>query len=86
MNIKQGGGGDGGAPIFSLDPAVLEPEYNYDFTHQTDDGTVYKRGERDYQRPLYKSSYKADGSPSPLSLLSVTYLITQSCLPNSLFQ
>ena len=37
--------------IFDLDPAVLDPQYNFDFTNLKDDGTKYQRGGRDYKRP-----------------------------------
>ena len=37
--------------IFALDPAVLDPQYNFDFTYLKDDGTKYQRGGRDYKRP-----------------------------------
>ena len=41
----------GGSNIFTLDPAVLDPPYNFDFTNIKDDGKVFKRGGRDYKRP-----------------------------------
>ena len=37
--------------IFALDPAVLDPQYNFDFTYLKDDGTKFQRGGRDYKRP-----------------------------------
>ena len=37
--------------IFDLDPAVLDPQYNFDFTNLKDDGTMYQRGGREYKRP-----------------------------------
>ena len=37
--------------IFDLDPAVLDPLYNFDFTNLVDDGTKYQRGGMDYKRP-----------------------------------
>ena len=37
--------------IFDLDPAVLDPPYNFDFTNLEDDGTKYQRGGMDYKRP-----------------------------------
>ena len=36
---------------FTLDPKTLDPGYNYDFTTETDDGRVYKRGDTVYKRP-----------------------------------
>ena len=32
----------GGEKIFTLDPDMWTPSYNYDFTNKTDDGSVYK--------------------------------------------
>ena len=29
----------------------MDPDYNYDFTHQKDDGSRFKRGDREYERP-----------------------------------
>ena len=37
--------------IFDLDPTVLDPVYDFDFTNLKDDGTKYQRGGRDYKRP-----------------------------------
>ena len=37
--------------IFALDPAVLDPQYNFDFTYLKDDGTKYQRGGREYKKP-----------------------------------
>ena len=34
-----------------LDPNLLSPKYNYDFTHVTDDGKEYERGGHTYERP-----------------------------------
>lgn len=36
---------------FKLDPTILDPHYNYDFTHMKDDIRVFHRGGRVYQRP-----------------------------------
>ena len=41
----------GGSPPLSLDKNMMDPRYNYDFTDETDDGTVYRRGDCTYQRP-----------------------------------
>ena len=41
----------GGAPIFTLGKDVLDPHYNFDFTDLEDDGSVFKRGDREYIRP-----------------------------------
>ena len=38
-------------PTYTLDPAVLDPPYNFDFTHVRGDGQVYKRGDWRYKRP-----------------------------------
>ena len=43
--------GGGGPAIFTLDTAVLDPPYNFDFTNLKDDGTKYQRGGREYKRP-----------------------------------
>ena len=41
----------GGGPDLQLDPAELDPRYNYDFTNQSDDGKTYMRGGKPYKRP-----------------------------------
>ena len=41
--------GDGS--VYTLDPGFLDPQYNCDFTHVTDAGQDFKRGEKTYQRP-----------------------------------
>ena len=41
----------GGGPALQLDPDELDPSFNYDFTHQVDDGKKYLRGAYEYQRP-----------------------------------
>ena len=43
--------GGGGSSLFSLDPLILDPPYNFDFTNLTDDGKSYKRGGYAYHRP-----------------------------------
>ena len=37
--------------ILVLDPDLLSPKYDYDFTHVTDDGKTYERGGHTYARP-----------------------------------
>ncbi|XP_038077324.1 uncharacterized protein LOC119745173 [Patiria miniata] len=37
--------------IFELDPSNLDPQYDYDFTDKSDDGSTYLRGGQVYQRP-----------------------------------
>ena len=37
--------------IFTHNQKDLDPGYNYEFTNQTDDGRVYKRGDTVYNRP-----------------------------------
>ena len=41
--------GDGS--VYTLEPGFLDPPYNCDFTHVTDAGQNFKRGEKTYQRP-----------------------------------
>ena len=41
----------GGGSAYTLDPGFLDPQYNYDFTHLTDAGQDFKRGEKTYVRP-----------------------------------
>jgi len=56
-------------PVFTLDPAVLDPDYNYDFTHVRGDGQIFKRGDWRYKRPYgwcrvalnVKDRYKSTG-------------------------
>lgn len=46
-------GSNGGDKIIShyLDPKLLDPDFNYDFTHQSDDEKTYMRGPYPYKRP-----------------------------------
>ena len=37
--------------VLVLDPELLSPNFDYDFTNETDDGTRYERGGRTYSRP-----------------------------------
>ena len=37
--------------ILVLDPDLLSPKYDYDFTYVTDDGKTYERGGHTYARP-----------------------------------
>ena len=37
--------------VLVLEPELLSPKYDYDFTDKTDDGKTYERGERIYSRP-----------------------------------
>ena len=37
--------------IFVLKPELLSPDYDYDFTDKTDDGTRFERGGYTYSRP-----------------------------------
>lgn len=37
--------------VLVLDPKLLSPNYDYDFTNQTDDGTRFERGGHTYSRP-----------------------------------
>ena len=41
----------GGCPTVLLDPADLDPRFNYDFRKLKDTGRVYKRGDETYNRP-----------------------------------
>ena len=41
----------GGAPIFTLDTDLLNPQYNFDFTDLENDGSVFRRGGKEYIRP-----------------------------------
>ncbi|XP_020908194.1 uncharacterized protein LOC110246217 [Exaiptasia diaphana] len=41
----------GGCPEFQLDPDLLDPPYDYDFTYVREDGNVYCRGGKEYKRP-----------------------------------
>lgn len=41
----------GQSPHYLLDKTCLDPRYDYDFTHECDDGRVYKRGSHTYKRP-----------------------------------
>ena len=42
----------GGPPKkYQLDPSLLDPGYDYDFTNEKDDGQTYKRGKFPYKRP-----------------------------------
>lgn len=41
----------GQSPHYLLDKTCLDPRYDYDFTDESDDGRVYKRGSRTYKRP-----------------------------------
>eukprot|EP00731_Ephydatia_muelleri_P013626 Em0007g936a len=45
ITVPGGGGG------FQLDPSLLDPTYNYNFTDKQDDGKVYMRGGFVYNRP-----------------------------------
>ena len=40
-----------GAPIFTLDTDLLNPQYNFDFTDLENDGSVFRRGGKEYIRP-----------------------------------
>lgn len=49
-------GGGLAAPVNSncsltLDPAQLDPKFNFDFWNVSDDGTIFKRGGFEYRRP-----------------------------------
>ena len=37
--------------VLVLEPELLSPNYDYDFTDKTDDGTTFERGGRTYSRP-----------------------------------
>ena len=50
LSMDLRGGGPGDVPIV-LDDGFLDPSYNYDFTNESDDGKVYKRGGEVYSRP-----------------------------------
>ena len=50
MDLRGGGPGDPVLPIV-LDDSFLDPDYDYDFRNQSDDGTVYIRGGEVYSRP-----------------------------------
>ena len=41
----------GGAPIYYIDPSLLDPKFNYNFTKKVDDGKKYYRGGYEYHRP-----------------------------------
>ncbi len=41
----------GGMPTYYIDPSLLAPTYDYDFTAMRDDGTKYYRGGYEYHRP-----------------------------------
>ena len=42
----------GGQAEHCMDPNMLDPGYNFDFTNLKADNQVFKRGDRTYQRPL----------------------------------
>ena len=50
IRVRGGGPGDNKLPIV-LDDNFLHPKYDYDFTRQHDDRTVYMRGGEVYHRP-----------------------------------
>jgi len=41
----------GGEVSHSLDPDMLDPKYNFDFTNLSDGGKKFKRGDKVYKRP-----------------------------------
>ncbi|KAL6070660.1 Polyubiquitin [Balamuthia mandrillaris] len=41
----------GGCPTSVVDQRLLDPQYDFDFTHLRDDGTEYRRGRFVYRRP-----------------------------------
>ena len=41
----------GGMPTFYVDDSLLDPQYDYDFTHLRDTGAKFYRGDREYHRP-----------------------------------
>ena len=41
----------GGCPTPFINDSLLDPSYDYDFTHQKDDGKVFYRGGKQYYRP-----------------------------------
>ena len=41
----------GGMPVFYVDDSLLDPRYDYDFTHVKDTGAKFYRGDREYYRP-----------------------------------
>ena len=43
--------GGGTPPLYFMDPGMLDPQFNYDFTYVEDDGFVFQRGGWDYIRP-----------------------------------
>ena len=44
-------GGGGGMPTYYVNDSLLDPNFDYDFTKQVDDGKKYYRGGYEYQRP-----------------------------------
>ena len=50
LSIKLRGGCRGGN-LYYLDSKYLHPQFDYDFTNMTDDGTKYERGGHPYNRP-----------------------------------
>lgn len=49
MVLKLRGGG--GPTTLSLDPKILSPDFDYDFTDMEDDGSIFIRGGAPYKRP-----------------------------------
>ena len=51
LRLRGGGGCGHRDPEFTLDPELLDPKYNFDFTDIKDTGRMFKRGDQIYRRP-----------------------------------
>jgi ubiquitin len=50
LRLRGGGGYGHREPEFTLDPDLLDPRYNFDFTDIKDTGRMFKRGDQMYKR------------------------------------